>query len=542
LVDHLRTVQRHYATLFENAPGVEAGRRVLLFPSQADDKETLDRLTEMGFRQPLEVSALVRRWNTGAHGSLKGEFTRSRLAEIVPVLLHQFARSANPDAAVIAFDRFLVGLHGGGRLFSLLRQNPDLVALIALVLGTAPRLADSLAQFPQVMDAVVDPSFFGALPEESEIAAGLDRSLQQAESYEDLLDRIRIFAQEQMFLIGTRILSGTVSAEQAGEAFARLADVLVRSLHRAIEDQFISLHGRIAGQETAILALGKLGGREMTASSDLDMIVVYDFDRDQPESSGPRPLYGGQYFSRLTQRLISALTVQTNYGLLYQVDMRLRPSGRSGPLATQIDGFASYQQDEAWTWEHMALTRARVVSASPKFAARVEELIRVVLCRPRDAEMVAGDVVEMRKAIATEKGDSERWNLKYVAGGLVDIEFVAQYLQLVHAAHTPDILDTSTARVLEKAWRLGVLSTEDAEVLRPAVRLYDDLTQILRLCLSGPFDPSAASPGLIGLLARAADVPDFATLDAFLGETQAKVRASFNRILGARSDDVRASR
>ena len=542
LVAHLRTVQRHYATLFENAPGVEAGRRVLLFPLQVDDKETLDRLTEMGFRQPLEVSALVRRWSTGAHGSLKGEFTRSRLAEIVSVLLHQFARSANPDAAVIAFDRFLAGLHGGGRLFSLLRQNPDLVALIALVLGTAPRLADSLAQFPQVMDAVVDPSFFGALPEESEIAAGLDRSLQQAGSYEDFLDRIRIFAQEQMFLIGTRILSGTVSAEQAGEAFARLADVLIRSLHRAIEDQFISLHGRIVGQETAILALGKLGGREMTASSDLDMIVVYDFDRDRPESSGPRPLYGGQYFSRLTQRLISALTVQTNYGLLYQVDMRLRPSGRSGPLATQIDGFASYQQSEAWTWEHMALTRARVVSASPQFAARVEELIRVVLCRPREAEMVAGDVVEMRKAIATEKGDSERWNLKYVAGGLVDIEFVAQYLQLAHAARTPDILDTSTARVLEKAWRLGVLSTEDAEVLRPAVRLYDDLTQILRLCLSGPFDPSAASPGLIGLLARAADVPDFATLDAFLGETQTKVRASFNRILGARSDDVRASR
>jgi len=535
LVAHLRVVQRHYATLFENAPGVETGHPTLQFPAQADDKETLDRLTELGFRQPLEVSALVRRWSTGAHASLKGEFARSRLAEIVPLLLHQFARSANPDAAVLAFDRFLAGLHGGGRLFSLLRQNPDLIALIALVLGTAPRLADSLAQFPQVMDAVVDPSFFGALPEESEIAASLDRSLQQAQSYEDFLDRNRIFAQEQMFLIGTRILSGTVSAEQAGEAFARLADVLTRSLHRAVEEQFAGLYGRIPGQETAVLALGKLGGREMTASSDLDMIVVYDFDPERPESSGPRPLYGAQYFSRLTQRLISALTAQTNYGVLYQVDMRLRPSGRSGPLATHIDGFAGYQQNEAWTWEHMALTRARVVSASPPFAARVEALIRAVLSRPRDAEMVAADVVEMRKAIATEKGDSERWNLKYVAGGLIDIEFIAQYLQLVHAATTPDILDTSTARVLEKVWRLGVLSTEEAEVLRPAMRLYDDLTQILRLCLSGPFDPSAAAPGLIGLLARAADVPDFATLDAFLGETQNKVRASFNRILGVSS-------
>ena len=195
----------------------------------------------------------------------------------------------------------------------------------------------------------------------------------------------------------------------------------------------------------------------MTASSDLDLIVIYDFDSEHPESSGPRPLYGAQYFSRLTQRLISALTAQTNYGLLYQVDMRLRPSGRSGPLATQIDGFASYQETEAWTWEHMALTRARVVSASPQFAARVEAMIRAVLCRPRDAEVTAGDVVEMRKAIATEKGDSDRWNLKYVAGGLIDIEFIAQYLQLVHAAQLPDILDTSTVRVLDKAWRLGVI-------------------------------------------------------------------------------------
>jgi [glutamine synthetase] adenylyltransferase / [glutamine synthetase]-adenylyl-L-tyrosine phosphorylase len=533
LLVHLRNVQRHYATLFENAPVIEAGRRRLLFPSDADDRETLDRLAAMSFRRPFEVSALVRRWNTGAYGSLKSVFVRGQLAEIVPILLEHFARSADPDAAVIAFDRFLAGLHGSGRLFSLLRQNPDLIALIALVLGTAPRLADSLAQFPEVMDSVIDPSFFGALPQNSELAAALARSLRQAESYEDFLDRIRIFAQEQMFLIGTRILSGTLSAEQAGEAYARLADTLIRSLHRAIEDQFTRLHGRIAGQQTAILALGKLGGREITASSDLDLIVVYDFDSERPESDGPRRLYGAQYFSRLTQRLISALTAQTNHGLLYQVDMRLRPSGRSGPVATQIDGFAAYQENEAWTWEHLALTRARVVSASPQFAARVEDVIRSVLRRARDADVVAGDVVEMRKAIAAEKGDGDRWDLKYAAGGLIDIEFVAQHLQLVHAAQTPDILDTSTTQVLDKAWRLGLLEPGDAELLRRAVRLYHDLTQILRLCLPGPFDPKTASPGLVGLLARAADVPDFATLDAFIAETQAKVRASFNRILGA---------
>ncbi len=532
LLKHLRNVQRHYATLFESAAAAEARERALTFPPEGDDRETLDKLAAMGFRQPLEVSALVRDWLAGSHRSLKGSFARAELARIVPLLLPHFAQSANPDAAVLAFDRFLAVLNGAGRLLSLLRQNPDLIALIALVLGTAPRLAEGLAQFPDVIDAVVDPGFFGALPEESGLAAALERSLRQAGSYEDFLDRIRIYAQEHVFLVGTRILSGTASAEQAGEAFARLADVLIRSLRHAVEDNFASLHGQLPRQEFAVLALGKLGGREMTATSDLDLIVVYDFDPAQPQSHGPRPLYGSQYFARLTQRLISALTTQTNYGVLYRVDMRLRPSGRSGPLATQIDGFANYQENEAWTWEHMALTRARVVSASPAFAARVEGVIRAVLCRPRDAASVAADVVEMRAAIAKEKGDSNRWDPKYVAGGLIDIEFIAQYLELVHAASAPDILDTSTTRVLDKAWRLGLLATEEAEVLRPAVRLYHDLTQILRLCLPGPFDPKTAAPGLVGLLTRAADVPDFATLEAFLAETEAKVRTCFAQILG----------
>jgi glutamate-ammonia-ligase adenylyltransferase len=212
--------------------------------------------------------------------------------------------------------------------------------------------------------------------------------------------------------------------------------------------------------------------------------------------------------------------------------MRLRPSGRAGPLATQIGGFTSYQETEAWTWEHMALTRARVVSASSAFGARVERVIRDILRRPRDGALIAGDVVEMRAAIAKEKGDRERWDIKYAAGGLIDLEFIAQYLQLVHAHRLPNILDTSTARVLDKAWQLRVLAVEDAEILRPAVQLYQDLTQILRLCLAGPFDPKTAGAGLLRLLARAADVPDFATLDATLIETQRNVRESFVRILG----------
>ena len=530
LLEHLDNVQRHYSRLFEKAPG--ADKPALVFPAEADDHKTLDRLAELGFRAPLEASSIVRHWLAGGHRSLRGEAARSHLDTLLPVLVEQIARTDNANATLVLFDQFLANLHGAARLLSLLRQNPDLITLIALVLGIAPRLADTLARNPQVMDALVDPSFFGALPDETELGRRLDAALAQSRYDEDLLERIRMFGLEYMFLIGVRILSGTVTARQAGEAFARLADAVIRAVHRAVADNFAATHGHMRGEATAVLAMGKLGGCEMTASSDLDLILIYDFDGKHPESDGKRPLYGAQYFARLTQRLINALTAQTNYGALYQVDMRLRPSGRAGPLATQIGGFASYQESEAWTWEHMALTRARVVAATPGFGARVEAVIHDILRRPRDPELIAGDVVEMRGAIAKEKGDKERWDLKYVAGGLVDLEFIAQYLQLVHAQALPGILDTSTARVLDKAWALHVLPVEEAEVLRPAVQLYHDLTQILRLCLPGPFDPKSAGAGLLRLLARAADVPDFAALDATLIETQAKVRASFVRILG----------
>jgi [glutamine synthetase] adenylyltransferase / [glutamine synthetase]-adenylyl-L-tyrosine phosphorylase len=530
LLGHLDNVQRHYAHLFETGSGGDGP--ALAFPPDADDRKTLDRLAERGFRSPLEASATIRHWLSGGPRSLKGEASRGHLQVLLPMLLEHLGRTDNPSATLVLFDHFLSNLHGGARLLSLLRQKPNLIALITLVLGIAPRIADTLARNPQVMDALVDPSFFGTLPHDAELGRRLNAALAQSRYDEDLLERIRMFGLEYMFLIGVRILSGTVTARQAGEAFARLADAVIRAVHRAVAENFAVNHGHLRGEETAVLAMGKLGGREMTASSDLDLILVYDFDEKQPESKGKRPLYGGHYFARLTQRLINALTAQTNFGALYDVDMRLRPSGRAGPLATQIGGFTLYQRTEAWTWEHMALTRARVVSATPRFGAQVEKVIREILRRPRDAELIAGDVVEMRGAIAREKSDRNRWDLKYAAGGLVDLEFIAQYLQLVHANRRPEILDTSTAGALDKAWQLKVLPVEEAEILRPAVQFYQDLTQILRLCLTGPFDPKTAGPGLLRLLVRAADVPDFATLDATLIETQAKVRASFVRTMG----------
>jgi glutamate-ammonia-ligase adenylyltransferase len=435
---------------------------------------------------------------------------------------------------VTAFDRFLGALQRGGRLVTLLSQNRDLVALVALILGAAPRLGDMLARQPQIMDGLIDPRFFGAMPDQRELSARLAATLSDANSYEEFLDRLRLFGQESLFLIGTRILSGTVSAQQASTAFADVAEGIVHTVHGLVTDRFAAQHGRIEGQQTAIVAMGRLGSREMTASSDLDLILLYDFDSERPDSDGPRSLHGAQYFARFTQRLISAFTTRTNYGVLYEVDMRLRPSGRAGPVASHVASFAEYQEREAWTWEHMALTRARVISSSPDLRARIEKIIRDVLTRPREPAGVAQDVAEMRRAIALEKGEDDVWDLKYAAGGLLDIDFIAQYLQLVHAADQPDILDVSTLHVLDHAARLGVLPPSAAEILRSAAHLYHDLTQILRLCVSEKFKPESAGEDLLRVLARAGDAPDFSSLEARVKETESEVRRVFYEIVEGR--------
>ncbi len=531
LLAHLTCVQGHYKKLFEGDPAGTAKLPDVDYGAGPDDKQLAAHLVSIGFKKPKMVAEAARRWISGDYRVFKVEATRLAFVQFLPDLVRGLARAEEPDEAVAAFDRFLQALQRGGRLISLLAQNKDMVALVALVLGAAPRLADTLARQPQIMDGLIDPRFFGAMPDQQELSARLAATLADADTYEEFLDRLRLFGQESLFLIGTRILSGTVSAQQAGAAFADVAEGIAHTVHVLVGDQFATQHGRIKGQETAIVALGKLGSREMTASSDLDLLLIYDFDHEHPDSDGAKPLHGAQYFARLTQRLISAFTTRTNYGVLYEIDMRLRPSGRAGPLASRIDSFASYQETEAWTWEHMALTRARVISATPAFRTKIETVIRDVLTRPREVAITASDVSEMRRAIAEEKGEADIWDLKNAAGGVIDIEFIAQYLQLIHAATKPDILSVNTVQVLENAARLGVLSQHDADSLRLASRLYHDLTQIIRLCVSGRFKRETAGEGLLRALTRAGDAPDFSALEARVRETQTDVREIFSRLV-----------
>src|SRR5207302_1343215 len=273
LLGHLNAVRAHYGKLFEGDPTGTAKLPAADYSAGPDDPRLLEHFATLGFKQPVMVAQTVRQWMVGDYRVFRMEQTRTAFVEFVPALIVGLAHAEEPDHAVTAFDRFLQALQRGGRLISLLSQNRDLVALVALILGAAPRLGDMLARRPQIMDGLIDPRFFGAMPDQRELSARLAATLADANSYEEFLDRLRLFGQESLFLIGTRILSGTVSAQQASVAFADVAEGIVHTVHGLVTEQFAAQYGRIKGQQTAILAMGRLGSREMTASSDLDLIL-----------------------------------------------------------------------------------------------------------------------------------------------------------------------------------------------------------------------------------------------------------------------------
>ena len=524
-------VETHYEALFEKLPASPAETPSLVFAGNEANPATLTALEQYGYTNPDAVTAAIVAWQSGRYAATRSGPARARLTELLPTLLDAFGRTAEPDRALSTFDKVLSKMPAGLQLFSLLAANPSLVRLIADIMGTAPRLANIIGRRPQLLDAVLDPGFFGAIPTPAKLKELVSGAIGQARDYQEALDLARIVGREQAFLIGVRVLSGTISARQAGAAYAALADTLIETLFTRVQAELTRQHGRVPGGEAAVLAMGKLGGREMTATSDLDLIMVYDYAGDDVHSDGEKSLSGTPYYSRLTQRLIAALSASTAQGALYQVDMRLRPSGNQGPVATKLSSFIDYQGGVAWTWEHLALTRARVIAGPLTLRRGIQDTIKSVLMRPRDRTAVGAEVREMRRRIEVEKGSGGTWDLKQVRGGLIDLEFTTQFLQIVSAAQHPDVLDQNTEMALTKLESAGVLATEDAEILIGAAQLYNTLTQVLRLCLEKPFVPHEAPEALKELLARVTEMPDFATLEATLSATLDSVHRAFERLV-----------
>ncbi|MDO9417999.1 bifunctional [glutamine synthetase] adenylyltransferase/[glutamine synthetase]-adenylyl-L-tyrosine phosphorylase [Pararhizobium sp.] len=534
LVEVLKTVEKRYARLFEQEAKLSAETGNLVFTGQNDDPETLETLAKLGYDRPKDISHIIRTWHYGRYRATQSAEARERLTELTPELLRVFGESKRADEALLRFDTFLSGLPAGIQLFSLLGNNPALLSLLVTIMSAAPRLADVIAAKPHVFDGMLDPRLLAELPTRNYLAERIAGFVGAARHYEEILDRLRIIASEQRFLIGIRLLTGAISGAQAGRAFTHVADLIVKAALDAVLAEIEAVHGKFPGGKVAIMGMGKLGSFELTAGSDIDVILLYDYDDAASESDGAKPFDALRYFTRITQRLIAALSAPTAEGVLYEVDMRLRPSGNKGPVATRINTFEKYQREEAWTWEHMALTRARLICGDAALIETADRILFDILGQKRDAANVAKDVAEMRAIIDAEKPPRNGWDLKLIPGGLVDLEFIAQYLALVAPARGVGLPEhgAPTADAL-KSLGENLLDANDLDLVLEALKLFTDLSQLIRLCVRGGLDPKEAPAGLLDLVCRAGDSPDLKTLEADVKRLSKAVRRIFQATVKA---------
>jgi glutamate-ammonia-ligase adenylyltransferase len=378
----------------------------------------------------------------------------------------------------------------------------------------------------------MDRGFLNSLPTREQLDALFDVQLTVARDYEAALDAVRRLAREQIFRVGVQIIEGTLDALAAGSALTNIAECSVAGLLAATENELASSVGRTSNGAFVVVAMGKLGSREMTASSDLDLIFVYDAP-DEAVSDGAKSLPASMFYARLAQRLIGALTVPTAEGTLYEVDMRLRPTGNKGPVAVSLESFSRYHATESWTWERLALTRARVIAGSQELGNNVSAVIRAALTAAPDRTKILTDAADMRAKLFAQFPGKAPWDLKFARGGLVDIEFIAQTLQLLEAHSTPIVLHSNTIGALNLLAQVKAIAAEDAVALMAAAELELALMQVLRIAVDGEFEAASATPGLKGLLARAGAAGSFAELEAKLISLQAQVRAIFEKRISA---------
>jgi glutamate-ammonia-ligase adenylyltransferase len=526
----LASVERHYAELFEEAPSLAAPGN-LVFTGTEDDPDTLATLKGLGFADPARVAAMVRGWHHGRMRATRSQRAREILTEFVPELLRTFGRTAHPDAALLRFDQFLALLPAGVPVFSLFHANPGLFALVADIMAEAPLLAEILAQRPALLDSLLTSEFAVSLPDRAALAADLAAQIDGARDFQDTLDLLRRWANERRFQVGVQLLRRETDGEHAGIAFADIAESVLRALLPAVAAELARTYGEIAGSAFAIVAMGRLGSREMSLASDLDLILIYQVPDDAAGSTGSRPLPVTAYFARLAQRLISAITAPTAEGRLYEVDMRLRPSGESGPIASSLAAFAQYQRESAWTWEQMALTRARPVAGDPALCERVAAAIKDALTAPRDLRRLVADVADMRRRIAAANPRPAPWDLRNRRGGLVDLEFIVQYLLLREAARHPKVLRRETGAALAALGAAGALPPQVARELGDALALLRHLRELLALLFDGVPDAAALAGPAGATLARCAGAVDFARLEADMGAACARVRAWYDRLI-----------
>jgi glutamate-ammonia-ligase adenylyltransferase len=515
-------VNRRYGELFAEDEDLSSRFGSLVFTGVEDDPETLATLKRMGFSNPPQVAATIRAWHHGRISATRSERSRELFTRLAPRLLDAAHASGAPDAAFLRFSDFFAGLSSGVQVQSLFLAQPKLFQLVVDILAYAPNLARTLARRPAALDALLDQRFFGPL-DPTEIEEAVSAAIAQADGFEEAMDVARRAHHEQAFRIGVQLIGGTAHAVEAGPAFTAIANGVLRALGPAALAETTRVGGAFAGQ-VAILAFGKAGSGEMTATSDLDLVIVYGGHAEGAASEG-KGWWAETFWGRFTQRLTAALSAPTSEGALYEVDLKLRPFGNDGAVAVNLPAFADYYAKDAETWEIQALTRARVAWAtSDAFADQVSALIETILRKPRDPAKVAVEVKAMAKLLHKEKPAKGFWDMKLEDGGLVDIEFAAQFLQIKGAATGRPLVRHTSAALKASEDRADPQALAD---LATAWTLQQDLSQLLKVAIPDAADPSSEPAGFRTLLARTGRVRDFRSLTTRLKTVRTAARKAF---------------
>jgi glutamate-ammonia-ligase adenylyltransferase len=527
----LKRVNRRYGELFAEEEPLSSPLGSLVFTGVEDDPETLQTLSRMGFEQPAQVSAAIRGWHHGRIAATRTARGRELFTRLAPRLLEAARSTGAPDAAFNRFADFFSGLTSGVQVQSLFLAEPKLFETVVRVMAFAPDLARTLSRRPAALDALLDSAFLAPLSAGSGLARLIETVAASTSDLEGAMDAVRRVHREQAFRVGVQVLTGVARAEAAGEAFADLADACIGALSTAALREVERQAGTFPGA-VAVVALGKAGSREMTARSDLDLMTLYAAEAPVAASAGKG--WGAEtFYGRFTQRLIAALSAPTGEGTLYPVDLQLRPSGAAGPVAVSLTAFERYYEVEAETWEMMALTRARVVWASDHaFSARAAAAVETALRRARNPADLARDAREMRALMEFERPAEGFWDFKLSRGGLVDVEFAAQTLQLVHAFHGGPL----RASTVEALGALAAAGLAPATVTRPLARawaLQQNLSQLVRVALAEGADPAQEPPPFQAMLARAGGARDLKALAGRVGRARAAARRAYDRALGA---------
>ena len=510
----------------------EDEEQLLAFPPDDYNAQTLAAITDAGYADPKAIYNIIQTWLLGRYRACRTERARKLLHSFIPDILENFSRLGKPDSSFKKFDQFLSRLPSGVQLFSFIKAQPWLLELLAEIISIAPNLADQLATRPLLLDAVLNNDFFEETFTEESLKDHLEGQLAPAKDFQDILDISRKWAGEHKFQVGVQILRNNIDAATAGRNLSLVADIILDVMLNKVTAEFAKKHGLLTGAQFAVFALGKLGGRELTTTSDLDLVFIYDARKASDFSDGNKPLSINHYFARLSQQYINALSAMTGEGKLYEVDMRLRPSGNAGPIAVTLQGFEDYQTQKAWTWEHLALTRGRVVVGDPAIRTEITRITNKALTQGnRDQDKLLHDAAEMREKLRKEFGTTDIWSIKHTRGGLVDIEFICQYLILKHVADAPNLLVPGNLDQITQLGKQGILSEAKASALHDACDFMQNLQVILRLCLGSGSDFVDKPQGLIDTLCDRFSMGSLDDLARKLTETQQDIFKIYREII-----------